>query len=367
MGNGFDLAHNLKTSYSHFIITYLKNAIIESYVQNIFNDSPIIIRNAIKFSRGMEDLDKFLENLNTISEIFNNQHIKHNLPAISNHPNIGSKTGMFKFEINSEFLKRLFSKGYLNNWVDIETEYYNFLLEIIEDPREKNKNMQIQKLNSDFDFLSKRLQSYLSEIERFTESLNLKENSEFTQKMVKLIFPKQTFKSGRTNDRYSCLILNFNYTSTIDYYIDKNPHDYNVEKINIHGSTNPSDDFIFGYGHVPGEKYKSIEDFGFDEAQKNLKVFNYFNNNSFTRFTSFLDKDDFEVIVLGHSCGESDGSTLIRLFNHKKCNRIHICHYRKEEFQPKLVQIKRHCPDPDERIFNIIRPFNEELSIPQLV
>jgi hypothetical protein len=118
---------------------------------------------------------------------------------------------------------------------------------------------------------------------------------------------------------------------------------------------------------VPGHKYNRIENFGLDDAQKNLKVFNYFNNNAFKKLTSFIKKDDFEVIVLGHSCGESDGSALSRLFNSKNCIRVSVCHYKREEFQPKLIQIKKHCPNPDERIFNLISSFSNKLSIPQWV
>jgi hypothetical protein len=137
--------------------------------------------------------------------------------------------------------------------------------------------------------------------------------------------------------------------------------------LNIHGSILPGDEFIFGFGHVPGDKYNRIENFGLDDAQKNLKVFNYFNNNAFEKFTSFIEKDDFEVIVLGHSCGESDGSILSRLFNNKNCTKVSVCHYKRDEFQTKLIQIKKHCPNPEERIFNLIKPFSDELSIPQWV
>lgn len=245
IGNGFDLAHNLKTSYSHFIVSYLKKALKESYTQNIFNDSLIVVRNNKKFSSGIVDLDSYLNGLNSVVDIFENRHIKHNLPAILGTPNVGTRTGMFIFEINSEFIKRIFAKGNLNNWVDIETEYYNFLLELIDDPRGKNKNQQIQKLNADFDFLTKRLHEYLIQIEKNADLSFTKVNNEFTEKIIQLIHPKQLDNSYHTSKIFSSLILNYNYTGTIDNYIDSTSQKYLVDKINIHGSIRPSDDFIF--------------------------------------------------------------------------------------------------------------------------
>lgn len=118
---------------------------------------------------------------------------------------------------------------------------------------------------------------------------------------------------------------------------------------------------------MPGEKFERIENFGLDDAQRNLKMFNYYNTDAFTKFMSFIEKDVFEVIVLGHSCGESDGSTLSRLFNSSNCSKVSICFYKTEEFQPKLIQIKKHCTNPDERIFSLIQPINDSLSIPQWV
>lgn len=37
-GNGFDLAHNLKTSYNHFMVRYLKNCFNYAQENSLYED-----------------------------------------------------------------------------------------------------------------------------------------------------------------------------------------------------------------------------------------------------------------------------------------------------------------------------------------
>lgn len=65
LGNGFDLAHNLKTSYNDFIKWYFKKCLRQASVVKPFEDAMIFVqKNDYYFGLGNEEeLDKFVEHL----------------------------------------------------------------------------------------------------------------------------------------------------------------------------------------------------------------------------------------------------------------------------------------------------------------
>ncbi|MFT6246660.1 MAG: hypothetical protein ACJA0U_003332 [Salibacteraceae bacterium] len=66
--------------------------------------------------------------------------------------------------------------------------------------------------------------------------------------------------------------------------------------------------------------------------------------------------------MIGHSCGESDGTTMQRFFDNTNCKRINICHIGIDEYQSKTMAIIRHCNSED--VHDAIRPFDAELQFP---
>jgi hypothetical protein len=161
IGNGFDLAHGLKTSYKHFIDWFWEkektkisdkinwnNEIISDIKHD---DSGAMFATQIKNSYVFEDkfirliLDKTkFENINTFTPPSPQENIK----------NI--------------FLKQINIQKTLNNWVDIENEYYKALRTTI-DPNFSIKigndtfqYPQIEKLNEYFDQIKIELEEYLT-------------------------------------------------------------------------------------------------------------------------------------------------------------------------------------------------------------
>jgi hypothetical protein len=148
IGNGFDLAHGMKTSYKSFIDDYWANTIIgiqEAGFRRPFENDEIKISNSPARFLGTT--------LNDLENAIKNQKL----------------TIVFK----NKFLKDITSKSYLNNWVDVENEYYFLLKNFFQSSKLKNQ-YNISDLNADFSRMTELLQQYLTRIEK---DFNLEINS----------------------------------------------------------------------------------------------------------------------------------------------------------------------------------------------
>ena len=64
---------------------------------------------------------------------------------------------------------------------------------------------------------------------------------------------------------------------------------------------------------------------------------------------SFLDSGPYQVIIMGHSCGNSDRTLLNTIFEHENCVSIKLYYYQKED----------GVDDYLEKVQNISRNFND--------
>jgi len=55
----------------------------------------------------------------------------------------------------------------------------------------------------------------------------------------------------------------------------------------------------------------------------------------------FLEKDDFQVFVMGHSCGLSDRTMFKEIFEHEKCKSVRLFHYN-GDFHDKAINVSKH-------------------------
>lgn len=414
IGNGFDLAHGIKTSYNHFIIDYWKKIIdkLQKFVNgNItmylyrFETDEILIENVPggPFNSGdwvngntFEDLINILEKQN-LKLIFKNQ-----------------------------LLEILTKKSKERNWVDIENEYYDFLKASF---KKENCTYKIEALNKDFCQIKNLLESYLIEVEEnfkenfgqktsdiklsnnigykiysqfklkdFTEtSINKKAEIEFqkinkhlksinddlvsssevneeSQKLISKIGINATLMDIRklliseSAINYFDLIpdevlfLNFNYTFTEELYKNHSKFDSfdskkNITKryIHIHGTTDKYDknDVIFGFGDEIDEDYKSIENLNNNIYLENIKSIKYLESDNYKQLLEFLNSGEYQIFIFGHSCGISDRTLLNTLFEHKNCSSIKPFYYRKENGSDNYSDIVR----------NISRNFNSKVSM----
>ncbi|HNX57297.1 MAG TPA: AbiH family protein [Prolixibacteraceae bacterium] len=340
IGNGFDLAHGLETSYNDFLLWYLKKSLHICSAKHLFDDQLITVKKGDSFGTGVT-------NYKTIKEILEDR-----------------ESGTFSIKYKNDFFEKILESYRDFKWVDIEYEYYMTLVEIYKKLdsgtylKESIIN-QLKELNSCFDAIKKRLTEYLLSIEITTKLENRK---------IEAILLEGTGAEG--NNRGEKIYLYFNYTPTIELYARK----YLFEKNNwiyIHGgledSVNP---MIFGYGDEMDPYYDKIENLNSNEFLKNIKSFSYFKTDNYLRVIRFIDSDDFTVKILGHSCGLSDRILLNTIFEHPNCKHIKIYYYQKSETEndyfEKTQEISRHFKaSMKSEMRKKIVPFEESIPLPQ--
>jgi hypothetical protein len=314
IGNGFDLAHNLKTRYSDFLFWYLNTCFEHSI-------------------NGKEYRDQLL----SIQPKFYGKY-PFNIPQLDTAPKILrflEKSDHHVFNIHSEFLRNILLINAGKNWVDIEHEYFK-TLKLILTSKGQQAEEYASRLNQDFTYITTELSKYL---------LNINETLH-TVPGLDLNFAGGTLtKIFNLQRGYSdTLFLNFNYTDTL---IEKAYASEN-ETIFIHGrvSDGEKNPIIFGYGDETDPAYQLIEDFGNNDFLMHIKSFSYFRTPNYQKLLSFVDSQPFTVTIIGHSCGLSDRVLLNEIFEHENCQKIDIFFYstapRIDNYKEITQNISRH-------------------------
>lgn len=386
IGNGFDLAHGLKTSYSDFI-TYIWERKIDYIIESqSFNDPD----NDVEFieptyNHGFFRYDK-LRGLryNQFKEYIRNPY-------------------GIKIKFNNKFLEHITESCCFNNWVDVEKEYYELLKELIK-PTEIE---EIDQLNLSFEKIKSYLIEYLLSIENnenIIENLNLKIYEDFKIRDFSELFLKQyidekieildkfseesllkpeedklileymrkcqwplnnrvfieLIESGKADFFVSdlkpehLLFLNFNYTSTSKIYYEKNTSKVNTKEIHIHGDIHVKNQpIIFGFGDELDENYTLIENLDDNRFLENIKSTGYHETNNYKLLLEFINSSPFQIFIFGHSCGLSDRTLLNTIFEHKNCISIKPFYYVNEKGEDNYSDIVR----------NISRHFRDKASL----
>ena len=339
IGNGFDLAHGLKTRYSDFILWYLKKAYYSLSEKNSYSDKLIVLHRK-DFFKAIE-----INSVYDFKEVIRIQGIRVNY--------------------GNTFFKYIIDQCLECNWVDIESSYYSRLLEIFKKTESNLRvdfpkiDTELKSLNRSFENIKEKLIEYLLTVDNTLE----KGNEEIFNHFLKEV--NETLqKNNKTGNSNKVIYLIFNYTSTIKLY--SNALNSGVSKIfYIHGKLNDiKNPIIFGYGDETDEYYEKIERLNKNEFLRNIKSFSYFKNNNYQEFSKFLDKDQYNVHIMGHSCGVSDRILLKSIFEHKNCHQIKIYYYQKSsnenDFFEKTQEISRHFSAINkERMRRIIVPLSD--------
>lgn len=318
IGNGFDLAHGLKTSYNDFLLWYLNNFLRKANDKDIFEDDLLkIVRRGTRWLLPAE--------FNSIGKLF-------------------QTLAELKYDLKSkpDFFKKIIKNYRDYKWVDIEYEYYMALVEIYRGLENSNiirsdfHFSQADSLNTCFESIKKKLIEYLNTIDITSERYN--------QNIENILLEGN---GPRNKDKGDKLYVYFNYTSTLELYSKKFPPKNPI--IYIHGklfdNNNP---IIFGYGDEMHPYYEKLENLNSNEFMKNIKSFGYFKTNNYQRIIRFLEGsgNSFTVKIIGHSCGLSDRILLNTIFEHPNCKSIKIYYYQKNEndndYFEKTQEISRH-------------------------
>jgi len=132
IGNGFDLAHGLKTSYKDFILWYL-NKVIST--KNQSKEGSLIF---------LEWIDP-----NKNNAIYN-QNKRDYLVKVSSIEEFEQYKERYRLKasyISKDFVESILKKIELLKWVDIEKEYYDLLVKIYK-PYEKYESYDTNELKN---------------------------------------------------------------------------------------------------------------------------------------------------------------------------------------------------------------------------
>lgn len=370
IGNGFDLAHGLKTSYADFIYWYWKRRVTGLY--NV----------------GTDTSDDSLCILGVIGETWSIYYSRHS-HSINNTD--GKTLYQYLTRHNDKFVirysaffgnihKSIETKG----WVDIENEYYKLLEHY---SIENYSAIEIEKLNTQLRYMRDLLTEYLAAINKqdfpFIENIRkkiyapiksseiaieatstLKEYVEWcnnqNEDYWKRIFYNYDINSTIYGDIFDIekfkkepllcanypkaymlperiMLLNFNYTKTAKGYLKQDKDIFSL--IHIHGVIEKPESVIFGYGDEFEDKYKKLQNVGNNECLTNIKTIKYQETDNYRQVLAYIESAPFQVYIMGHSCGNSDRTLLNTIFEHRNCISIKSYYYQKEDGTDSYIEI----------------------------
>jgi len=384
IGNGFDLAHGLKTSYKDFIEWYWEKRI--KRMQSRFEAQSKDELCEIKLE------NRVAQDFWISVDMNGREKGKAFIDKLSTNPYIRAQISM------SNFVRAINSNIETKGWVDIENEYYAQLKQVVldEDINESAKRGLVYKLDRELTTLKDLLLEYLSEqnsvqvgtidsiwkkiyapIDRddiavadtdkfwvyvqtmigakkaewdqifdmyqlggkFNEDLVI----EATAKLDKMDYEtKQEFLQSQEKVLEcltypeNILLLSFNYTNVArKYHIEKDRFKCRY----IHGELADPEHVIFGYGDELETDYKAIREKNENVFLKNMKSIRYLEMSNYRDVLRYLERAPYQVFIMGHSCGNSDRTLLNTIFEHKNCVSIKPFYYVKPDGTDNYMEI----------------------------
>lgn len=379
IGNGFDLAHGMPTSYTDFLNDYWKQIFYN--IKSSFNDTKLCSKIFIHFYPVEENEELIIMSSGNKKSL---NEKKSNYPFPNFELNVTTnfyqevKKIIRYWELDLSFKNKFFEiitkKSYLKNWIDIENEYYMALKDISINKDKPSQNLpsgyNVSTLNKEFARVKQLLYEYFGRIElnstksKYTiskhihSSFNIKDD--FNKGIANTKFKSQT-KNVEKSKEYpnEILFLNFNYTRTEWHYTGElnNTKEENIDTIHIHGLLGSKENpIIFGFGDELDDNYAAIQKLNDNEYLENIKSINYLETNNYKKLLEFIESDNYQIFIFGHSCGLSDRTLLNTLFEHTNCASIKPFYHQKKEKDNYRDIIK-----------NISRNFNDQRKMRQVV
>ena len=364
IGNGFDLAHGLPTKYEDFINWYWDQRVKEfSKAGNISKDCLCTFE--------IEQPYTWYGFYGQIFSSYSKPKGKDIIESILN-----CQYGIKMKHSFSPFFQSIINSIETKGWVDIENEYYNMLVKCTIGV---TYDTNLDELNDQFRFLTERLVDFLKSV----NSNTVTRIDGIWDSIYSPIKPKEVSIEGKCFieqcvnywlgadeqvihekiDRYGlieCLcinnvkrykecvstksdyhddypqlfmlpdnimLLNFNYTDTANSYRNRD-----VSVVNhIHGELQNPNGIIFGYGDELDDKYEQLKALNNNECLRNIKSIKYLESDNYRKVLGFIESAPFQVLIMGHSCGNSDRTLLNTLFEHKNCISIKPYYHQKAD------------------------------------
>lgn len=386
IGNGFDVAHGLKTSYADFIDWYWGKRVLE------FNGNLSTISKDCLCT--FKDLRGKVWNVNAFSGLstipgYNVHHFSSANEVIEQillHPK--------EFETTfSPLFKRIIKGLESKTWGGIEQDYYDLLKEYaFRDPNDNPAEPPIKALNQQLRYIQELLVEYLKEVSE-TQPEKIRSIEEaiyapFKEEDISVAEKKHykehklywEFHEERNNELYAIvrkygydeiqcegdvrcwredqpngttiypyefllpkeiMLLNFNYTNTASQY--RKTRD-SFEEVHIHGEIGNPPSVIFGYGDELDDNFKELKAHKNNACLSHVKSIRYMEAPNYRQMLSFIESEPFQVLIMGHSCGNSDRTLLNTIFEHPNCVSIKPYYYitDKEKGTDNYVELVQH-------------------------
>lgn len=326
IGNGFDLAHGLKTSYADFINWYW-----EQWERRLMGHS-------MKFEE--DEFCSFKMKDIGLGGWYLVKGYRYSMFEKNIIGKIKQDEELCDFEYKSAFFEKINQSIETKGWVNIENVYYSMLV------REKDYGDRIKTLNNHLDFLREKLIEYLN-IEKVKSCVL---HDEIKDKIYRPIESCElSVKGKQMPENYYALskimLLNFNYTSTAEMYLsDKATVNY------IHGKLEDPQSVIFGYGDELDENYKKLKEQNDFECMRQVKSIRYLEHDNYRCMLDFIESAPFQAVIMGHSCGNSDRTLLNTIFEHPNCVSIKPYYYqiddKTDNYSELTISINRNFSDP---------------------
>jgi len=353
IGNGFDLAHGLKTSYANFIdwfweqqldkINQIKNTSEEwERISNSLEDTHYEHKRndffVVKYNGKIDFISKEpIEKQNEIAQ-FENVNEKRKSKSTIKETEQPPKFNNIEDLKNNVVYKNKFleiiekRRKLLKNWADIEELYFQILTNCKNRIKDENvyEIYTVEQLNSDFRAIKLQLESFIK-----TRNNVVSNNSEYITAVNGLVQKIQGIIKNGITDNDKVLLLNFNYSNTVSEFYHKKINGITTELIHIHGeASKPNENpMIVGYGDEVADDSVEIEKLNNNDFLENVKSIKYVETGNYSAFLKFIETKDIEydVFVFGHSCGNSDRTLLKALFERDNCTEIRCFYYKRTE------------------------------------
>ncbi|MBA4303851.1 MAG: hypothetical protein C0424_06465 [Sphingobacteriaceae bacterium] len=323
IGNGFDLAHGLRTSYSDFTLSVVRNALEQFDTYGTHNSDSI----TIQYHKGYHD------GFNKIPIPIDLEEPSQTLSMLKNDKRLYVQVGKL---LNSGISN-------LNNlgWVDFERNYYHQLLGFKVKGKESYDLTKIEALNAEFGDLKNKLAQYLLDIQRFRSTKTIDGLGDLFTEPINI--------KGYHGKPDSIVFMNFNYTNTVEDYVQKCAETCPTQVTHMHGKLDSLDNpIVFGYGDNFHAEFLNLIESDEDCLLENLKPTKYPFSDSYQNILDYLELP-FEVYVFGHSLGMSDRALLRVIFEHQRCKKIKIFYHQRPD----------GTNDYGQKVFNLTRIFTD--------
>lgn len=329
IGNGFDLAHGLKTRYADFINWYWSEW-----------------GNLLVHSLKTKETDRFCSF--SLREYIHYQnwayvfrgHILGPYNGLDIADFAKQKRELCDFKINSSLFETICRNIENRGWVNIEDVFYTFL----------KTSKEPKRLNDDLEFLKIKLIEYLRDLQsKFINSDII--NSNIQKQLLEPITHEDVAISSMDKwdklEPDNIMLLNFNYTNTADMYL---PDEYNYSVNHIHGTLSNPESVIFGYGDERDDEYDVLMRKNDNEYLQHIKSFRYLEASNYRDMLAFIESAPYQLCIMGHSCGLSDRTLLATLFEHPNCVSIKPYYHKKEDgsdnYRELVQNIARNFTNP---------------------